>query len=259
MLPITGSLVVRARFGTDPTFILAVGGFHPRFTDLPPGIPPQDRVGIQLDYGIVTVRIVGYVAITSNTFQTGAEASPGRRRWRVPGGGVPRLRRPVHLRAGVPLRDRLQGRRIGQVQEHQPRLAEGARHPLRARAGGRSRGTPRSRCSSSTSTSTSRSAGASAAAPALPGVTVSETDRDGARRARVLARRSCPARQRRARHPARRRRRRRRARPPAGRSWSVLQKVVPLGIDIDRVGRPCPPTATTSTSPAPPSGPAAGR
>lgn len=75
LLPITGSLVVRARFGEDPTFILAVGGFHPRFHDLPAGIPPQDRVGLQLAYDIVTVRIVGYVAITSNTFQTGAEAS----------------------------------------------------------------------------------------------------------------------------------------------------------------------------------------
>lgn len=75
LLPITGSLVVRARFGSDPTFILAVGGFHPRFADLPPGIPPQDRVGIQLQYGIVSVRIVGYVAITSNSFQIGAEAS----------------------------------------------------------------------------------------------------------------------------------------------------------------------------------------
>lgn len=75
MLPIQGSMVVRARFGADPTFLLAVGGFHPRFTDLPPGIPPQERVGIQLQYGIVTVRIVGYVAITSNSFQTGAEAS----------------------------------------------------------------------------------------------------------------------------------------------------------------------------------------
>ncbi|MGB5760773.1 MAG: DUF6603 domain-containing protein, partial [Acidimicrobiales bacterium] len=74
-LPVTGSLVVRARFGENPTFVLAVGGFHPRFTDLPPGIPPQDRVGIQLRYGIVTVQIVGYVAITSNSFQTGAEAS----------------------------------------------------------------------------------------------------------------------------------------------------------------------------------------
>ena len=75
LLPITGSLVVRARFGADPTFLLAVGGFHPRFTDLPPGIPPQTRVGIQLEYGIAKIRIVGYFAITSNTVQTGAEAS----------------------------------------------------------------------------------------------------------------------------------------------------------------------------------------
>ncbi len=75
ILPIQGSMVVRARFGADPTFLLAVGGFHPRFTDLPPGVPPQERVGVQLHYGIVTVRIVGYVAITSNSFQTGAEAS----------------------------------------------------------------------------------------------------------------------------------------------------------------------------------------
>ncbi|MFI7582062.1 DUF6603 domain-containing protein [Kocuria kalidii] len=74
-LPLTGSLVVRARFGDNATFLMAVGGFHPRFTDLPPGIPPQDRVGIQLAYDIVTLRIVGYVAITSNSFQTGAEAS----------------------------------------------------------------------------------------------------------------------------------------------------------------------------------------
>ncbi|WP_371599924.1 DUF6603 domain-containing protein [Streptomyces sp. NBC_00564] len=75
LLPVQGSMVVRARFGAAPTFLLAVGGFHPRFTDLPPGIPPQERVGIQLHYGIVTVRIVGYVAITSNSFQTGAEAN----------------------------------------------------------------------------------------------------------------------------------------------------------------------------------------
>ncbi len=74
LLPITGSLVVRARFGAAPTFLMAVGGFHPRFHDLPPGIPPQDRVGFELRYGIAVVRVVGYFAITSNTVQTGAEA-----------------------------------------------------------------------------------------------------------------------------------------------------------------------------------------
>jgi hypothetical protein len=75
LLPITGSLVVRANFGDRPGFILAVGGFHPRFTDLPAGIPAQDRLGIELRYGILVVRIAGYVAITSNSFQVGAEAS----------------------------------------------------------------------------------------------------------------------------------------------------------------------------------------
>lgn len=74
-LPLTGSLVVRARFGDDPTFALAVGGFHPRFTDLPPGIPPQDRLGVVLRYGILTADITCYLAITSNTFQVGANVS----------------------------------------------------------------------------------------------------------------------------------------------------------------------------------------
>ncbi len=72
-LPLTGSLVVRARFGDDPTFILAMGGFHPRFTDLPPGLPEQDRLGVQLRYGVLTVSITAYTAITSNSFQFGAE------------------------------------------------------------------------------------------------------------------------------------------------------------------------------------------
>ncbi|MBK5224231.1 MAG: hypothetical protein JJE52_15435 [Acidimicrobiia bacterium] len=74
-LPLTGSLTVRARFGARPTFVLAVGGFHPRFTDIPPGVPAQDRLGIQLRHDIVTVQIVCYTAITSNSFQFGAEAS----------------------------------------------------------------------------------------------------------------------------------------------------------------------------------------
>ncbi len=73
-IPVSGSLVVRARFGDQPSLILAVGGFHPRFTDLPPGLPAQDRIGFELRYDIVTVRVTGYVAVTSNTFQIGADA-----------------------------------------------------------------------------------------------------------------------------------------------------------------------------------------
>jgi hypothetical protein len=74
-LPLTGSLTVRARFGAEPTFIMAIGGVHPRFTDLPPGLPPQDRLGVQLRHGAVSVQIGAYTAVTSNTFQFGAEAS----------------------------------------------------------------------------------------------------------------------------------------------------------------------------------------
>ena len=73
-LPLTGSLVVRARFGERPGLVVAVGGFHPRFRDLPPGLPAQDRVGFELRHDIVTVRIAGYLAVTSNTLQVGADA-----------------------------------------------------------------------------------------------------------------------------------------------------------------------------------------
>jgi hypothetical protein len=73
-LPLAGSLVVRARFGDAPSLILAVGGFHPRFTELPPGLPAQERIGFELRHDIVTVRVSGYVAVTSNTFQVGADA-----------------------------------------------------------------------------------------------------------------------------------------------------------------------------------------
>lgn len=73
-LPLTGTMVVRANFGDDPNLILAVGGFHPGFTDVPPGLPAQERVGFELRYNIVTVRIAAYTAITTSTFQIGADA-----------------------------------------------------------------------------------------------------------------------------------------------------------------------------------------
>ncbi|GGI03570.1 DUF6603 domain-containing protein [Egicoccus halophilus] len=74
-LPLTGSLTVRARFGDRPTFVMAVGGFHPAFTDLPPGLPPQDRIGFALVRGKLRAELAAYLAITSNTFQVGAQVS----------------------------------------------------------------------------------------------------------------------------------------------------------------------------------------
>jgi hypothetical protein len=72
---LSGTMVVRARFGDRPNLIAAVGGFHPRFTDIPPGVPQQQRAGFRLDYGPVKIQVLGYVALTTNTFQVGADAS----------------------------------------------------------------------------------------------------------------------------------------------------------------------------------------
>ena len=212
LLPITGSLVVRARFGDDPTFILAVGGFHPRFNDLPPGIPPQERVGLQLVYGIVTVRIVGYVAITSNTFQTGAEASL------VAAGGGFRVEAYIGFDALFIFEPTFHF-------EIDFRVGASVRYKSISLASLKVRGTLSGPGRWEVDGHASISlfffdvdidfevAWGEAAAPALPGVKVDREDRDGSVRPGVLARRA--ARLRPAGDAAHRRRRQGRAGPPA--------------------------------------------
>ncbi len=70
---VKGTLTVRALFGDDPSMILAVGGFHPRFDDLPPGLPKQERITIVLKRGSLTATMESYLAVTSNTFQVGSK------------------------------------------------------------------------------------------------------------------------------------------------------------------------------------------
>ena len=117
---------------------------------------------------------------------------PGRRRRWLPGGGLPRVRRAVHLRADVPLRDRLPGRRQRSATRASASPRSRCAAPSPAPAAGRSRGTPRSRCSSSTSTSTSRSAGARPRRPRCRG---SRSSRRSSRRCppRSPGTPSCPA------------------------------------------------------------------
>jgi hypothetical protein len=56
-------------------FALAIGGFHPRFTP-PPGFPVLPRVTVALTTGDNPKLIIqGYVALTANTVQFGADAS----------------------------------------------------------------------------------------------------------------------------------------------------------------------------------------
>lgn len=74
ILELTGSLVLQIDFGDHPSFVVAVGGFHPRFRDLPAGLPTAlDRVGLRFDIAIVKISIQIYFAVTSATIQFGAE------------------------------------------------------------------------------------------------------------------------------------------------------------------------------------------
>lgn len=70
----TGDAALRSRWGEKPWFLLAVGGVHPRY-DPPTDIPDLDRIAISgtPPTGFPRVEIEGYIALTSNTAQTGAD------------------------------------------------------------------------------------------------------------------------------------------------------------------------------------------
>lgn len=73
---LSGMLVVRAVLGDNGSFLLAAGGFHPNFKDIPEGTPAQiDRLKASLKIGPVRLTLQGYFAITAATIQAGAEVS----------------------------------------------------------------------------------------------------------------------------------------------------------------------------------------
>jgi hypothetical protein len=68
-----GQFAFRLTTGDNPTFLISAGGFHPRFTDLPPGLPsPFQRVGCEFSIGIVGLKYEGYFAVTSASVQGGS-------------------------------------------------------------------------------------------------------------------------------------------------------------------------------------------
>ncbi|MBK9997694.1 MAG: hypothetical protein IPO99_11290 [Nitrospira sp.] len=70
--PLTGDMALRAGWGRQPQFVLAIGGFHPRFAP-PPGLPALQRLALQLaDGDSLQLRCQAYLAVTSNTVQFGA-------------------------------------------------------------------------------------------------------------------------------------------------------------------------------------------
>lgn len=72
---LSGDIAVRIGWGNNAMFILSVGGFHPEYTQVPPGLTGMRRMSISiLDKPKASVRLEAYLAITSNSVQLGARA-----------------------------------------------------------------------------------------------------------------------------------------------------------------------------------------
>ena len=69
---LAGDMALRAGFKGQPTFLLALGGFHPDF-EQPAGFPALARLSLGMDTGpAFRITFESYLAITSNTVQFGA-------------------------------------------------------------------------------------------------------------------------------------------------------------------------------------------
>lgn len=69
---LSGDMSLRAAFGDLPSFLLALGGFHPGFDPLV-GFPTMQRLSLAIDAGsVLQVHFDCYFGISSNTVQFGA-------------------------------------------------------------------------------------------------------------------------------------------------------------------------------------------
>jgi len=70
---ISGDMATRIDWGDRPNFAISMGGFHSQFTP-PPGFPSLRRMAIALGInGNPSVTLQGFMALTSNTAQIGAQ------------------------------------------------------------------------------------------------------------------------------------------------------------------------------------------
>ncbi len=73
MLAVSGDMAFRLIWGDKPAFLLTVGGFNPQFTPPPLNLPDIRRLTVCLvDKPELKLKLETYLAITSNTVQTGA-------------------------------------------------------------------------------------------------------------------------------------------------------------------------------------------
>lgn len=81
---LSGDMAFRLSYGSDPNFLLSVGGFHPKYTPPPMSLPNMDRLTIKLLSGNnPRLTIETYFAVTSNTVQFGAKAEVYAEAWKI--------------------------------------------------------------------------------------------------------------------------------------------------------------------------------
>jgi len=68
---LSGDMALQSNWGDNPDFVLSIGGFHPSFNP-PAGFPNLRRVSISFGSDNPRASLSMYLAITTNTFQTGA-------------------------------------------------------------------------------------------------------------------------------------------------------------------------------------------
>ena len=74
-ITIDGEMGLLVAFGGDADFVLAVGGFHPRYTPPPLPFPSPRRIAVDiLNTSVARLRAEGYFATTTNSVQFGAKA-----------------------------------------------------------------------------------------------------------------------------------------------------------------------------------------
>ena len=75
---ISGGVALRLGYGSNKSFLLSIGGFHPQFRPLGIELPQVPRVGVSMSVAdIVWMKLQIYLALTSNTVQFGARIEAG--------------------------------------------------------------------------------------------------------------------------------------------------------------------------------------
>jgi hypothetical protein len=71
---IEGQMVMVLTTGAEPRFLIAAGGFHPNFKNIPSGLPAKiDRLAVSYEVGRFKAWFKGYFAVAAGTLQFGAD------------------------------------------------------------------------------------------------------------------------------------------------------------------------------------------